>query len=195
MVWGKGSERMRGGAQRLWWGRSVNSVLSIVGWRCLWDLQAGNRSGGSQERPGLVVLGAFWEDGSESCGYDQLVWGWTGLRAGGVHPAVKHMEHIVPRRTGVAGVEAEGGRFTKAGQRGVCQRCQGAEKLWEAGRPVGQALPRPRDRSVRGTWDENSQLRGVGTFQIHSRHRFRGATTCGKWREEGSSPHPRFWLL
>lgn len=113
----------------------------------------------------------------------------------GCTPLVSHMEYIVRRRTGVAGVEAEGGRFTKVGQRGGCQRCQGAEKLWEAGRPVAQALPRPRDRGVGGTWDENSQLRGVGTFQIHSRPRFRGAITCGKWRVEGSSPHPRFWLL
>lgn len=83
------------------------------------------------------MLGAFWEDGSESCGYDQLVWGWRGVIVGGVHPEVSHMEHIVCKGMGVASVEAEGGRFTKEGQR---VDARGAMGLRSCGRLADQLV-------------------------------------------------------
>lgn len=68
---------------------------------------------------------------------------------GWVHPEGAHGE-ARPKRNAVAGVEAEGGEGQKGRSPRVdAERCQGAE-LWEADRPVGKPVPRPRDRGVGG---------------------------------------------
>lgn len=85
-----------------------------------------------------------------------------------VHPEVTHGEARW-QRNGVASVEAEGGEVQKGRSPWVnAKSCHGAEKLQEASRPVDKTLPRPRDRGVRGSWDENSLLRWAGRFQTHS---------------------------